>query len=357
MKSNKSTSRKEKPIKPINRKANIRKKASMSKIAILLMGVIVLVISTIIGYKWISTLIEGLPFKEEELLQKTESSRFLLLRNIDACDQIDHNCRCEIFPKFPGVLPKQFNLEINNTNKNISLKLNEKIINSITIDNTINVLEYVHTRKEKGKADFCLKRDDLTIRFDTYPSYEKKRQIGYSEGIKLENDIFLFSRCYVKEIYVEPTGYVPIPGSKLPTGKYEKTCEEDPEDKEVFQNLEAFIGNMPKCKEGRKEAIISFRNLLLHQGKMKIEIGENFAIKVNSNGIALLEDGNIAKDFSITSQLFESDKCPGDIEIEITIKDLFSDKLVSCDGKEHVFKSGDSVNVIFQDFQRCLKKI
>ncbi len=258
------------------------------------------------------TLYSGFVFNKEEVLQKTESVRTTLLKNLETCDKIDDTeCFCEVFPNFPASLPEQFSISIERkeSKTNATLILKNEIIDWIELNSEIGAIDMPENKKILGVKK---------ISFDDYP--------------KIDNEKTIFSKYALKN------------DSKILFVTAEKA--------EQIEKLS--LEEMPKCTKGRKNAI-DFIDSLMSQKEdsnvISVNIEEGYYIVVNSATTTLYKDGVVVKRILLTPQ----EKLFGE-QFEWGVIGYSFFTLTSCNN-ELILKKGDKIKINDKNDKKCIEKV
>ncbi|MEM4318264.1 MAG: hypothetical protein QW244_00405 [Candidatus Pacearchaeota archaeon] len=307
-----------------------------------LMAFIVIILIIIIAAR---TIYSGITFPKEEILQKTEFNREVILRNFEDCSKIDDtNCFCEIFPsqQFPAVLPKWFSITIENKDgkSNISILLNEKILDRREIKSEV-----------WWWGSWRYKPPILFIQPYLSPL---KGKIEFEEYPKLTMDVFRREKVEKDTISILSGDALKIENRLNFLTEYIKVEES----KKVLDELREV-----KCTEGRYDSINFFENLrmlLLTKNRasqpQNVKIGENFVIIANKTSIGLYDkDGNIVKSLFISISYLEE---KGDKQIEISKFEEVIPVNLLCGSEERIeLRKDDKVKLMVSGNQACIEKI
>jgi len=295
---------------------------AIEKLAYLILGVFAFIIIVVGIFLLARNLYSNISFffEEEKILEANKQNIDILLRNIEACDDVkDDLCVCEIFPNFPASLGKEFSL----VSRRIKVK-EEKGHTTIASTRNITIeqklkkdptkIKTIDSRKIKnkfgsflnGKIIFDIYNMVTLNEFEIYFWYP----IDYPVGEDAENKIIIVSPYAIKEkaIYFIALNFTFFNFVKFDMeGENEKI-------ENVSKMINDKIKDFPVCKEGRKKSIDFFEISLKkefknmeddkNEGKEKeidILLDSNFYISINNNKVSLLDDeGNVVKKINNT---------------------------------------------------------
>lgn len=261
--------------------------AAETKNAIFAVILIILIIAALIYLfpKVILPWLKGLggekmtPETKSEVLNNFDK----LIDNLDICDSMnDENCFCEVFPAFPTVFHSNIILKIDDNLGQLTLYDKKTEIKKLEEEPFFKIrsLEY-------GQDSLILHDENLPTIFN----------IGFAEKVPKIQEIMRgyvvsnyalkeFEEIHILTFYNKAVKDKPniieqrfIGSKNIPTDAN-------------LEEIKKIVEKMPKCQEGRIEAIDFLNKIDSIVGDKLIEINEAFVIKFNSLEIWLESDGN-----------------------------------------------------------------
>jgi len=314
----------------------------IGKITYLVIVVVALVVFVIFGSKLIpfaKQVVDKFTGKEEMVIEKARPYLDEMLANFEICDEInDYNCFCEVFPNFPASLPKEIKLKFSPLKKDHIVKFGTNLTAYYLTENNIKDWrkleeEYKLLNVDNGKkTEWISPENKKELKFDEYKGYPLVKTI--------EGDFILLSSFLFKERVA--SYFVGIYKTKTITRPHALIEKEiDPE--KISKEIEEKIKEMPKCVDGRAEAITFFEALVenlknkVNTENLEINIGEDFYIEADNNEIGLYKDGKIVKSMSIVEG-----KSLKDWQV-LEVK--YSGEKLTCDGESFRLVKGDKINL------------
>jgi len=206
-----------------------------------------------------------------------------LVENLDICQTMeDDSCFCDTLPSFPGVFHPKAILKVDNTVPNLTLYDQTTELKSLEIEPTLRVLSV-----EESSGTFVSHRLSMPSVFNVLFSEKvprvKETMRGYvvsSLGLKESDGIYLLT-FYNKGVSDNPNFLErPFIGSK-----------NVPKDADLAA-IKSTMEKMPKCQEGRRDAIKFLTEIDTELGKKLIELPQEFIIKFNNKEAWLESNGN-----------------------------------------------------------------
>lgn len=272
-----------------------------------------------------------LMFEEEKIIEKEKSSLELFNEKLNKCELIDDfDCLCDTLVPFS----KGFEIEINNQNKEISIKLGKKIIEKNKFTNPFFI---------------GLATQDLHGNWNSVTLIETKNiNIGFDQGIKINKFESLSNSILKSE---EKNILIAL--------AYPITLELKKELMEFIRRIEKV-----KCINYRLKAIAEFEKLKKaiekkQVAKIDINLPVNFLILIEKNKIKLIVD---KEDKEEVVNKLEINK----IEIGSQIKSLRLEtkemvyefkKNLLCEELSLEIKGRSQVEIKKIDEEICIKKI
>ncbi len=197
----------------------------------------------------------------------------ILVENLDICQAMkDESCFCETFPNFPAVFHTNAVLKVDNGASNLTLYDKKIELKSLEIEPTLKIL----SAKESPDGLFSHKVD-LPAVFNLVFSEKVPKVKEVSRGYVISNYALKESSGIFILTFYNPN----VPDKPNIIQKPFIGSKNVPPDASLEQ-IRKLIDKMPKCQEGRPDAIAFFNDLDSETGQKLVELPAGFIIHYNN---------------------------------------------------------------------------